>query len=92
MNGKTTLRRGSRGTDFGHRKGYHALDLKGFFSLLLKCSLKTLSSQYVPQIKKKHPGNRWPLKAPCVGCRIFPGAKGGAGEVAMSMAMATQTC
>ena len=39
-------------------------------------------SQYVPQIKKKQPGSRWPLKAPCVGCRIVPGAKG-AGDVAV---------
>ena len=86
MNGKTTLSKGSIGTDFGHKKGYHALDLKGFFSLLLKCSLKTLRSQYVPQIKKKQPGNRCPLNAPCVGCRIVPGAKGGAGDLAMSIA------
>lgn len=86
MKGKTTLSRGSIGTDFGHKKGYQALDLKGFFSLLLKCSLKTLRSQYVPQIKKKQPGNKWPLKAPCVGCLIVPGARGAAAVFAMSMA------
>lgn len=86
MKGKTTLSRGSIGTDFGHRNGYQALDLKGFFSLLLKCSLKTLRSQYVPQIRKKQPGNKWPLKAPCVGCLIVPGARGAAAVLAMSMA------
>ena len=67
MKGKTTLRSGSKGSDFGQIKGYHALDLNGFFSLLFRCNLNTLSSQYVPQIRKKHPGKRCPLKAPCVG-------------------------
>ena len=75
MKGNTILSRGSIGTHFGHKNGYHALLLNGFFSVLFKWSLKTLISQYVPQIKKKQPGSKWPLKAPCVGCRMVPGAK-----------------